>query len=274
MRGMTAILKRNLTNFTRDRLRLFFSIFMSGFFLFIFSFVMKPAPGVEQPLNYLISGVIIMTVFQSALSNSTSIIEDMSMGFMKEIIVSPVARWQISIGQVLSSTVIAVMQGLLVIIIALFMGLKIDAVQFIEMVGVMLAVGITFGSIGLYLASLAKNSTTFQIMIVAFTMPLTFLSGAYIPTTAMPKILRPFVYINPLTYTTSIFRYITLKMNSLTTDALVKAGVAFDVHGFIIQPYLGLFIVLGIGVIFFILCVIQFNKADFSNVKVFNPHNR
>ena len=275
MRGMIAILNRNLTNFTRDKLRFVFTIFMSVFFLFIFSFVMKPTTtGVEQPLNYLISGIIIMTVFQSALSNSTSIIEDISMGFMKEIIVSPIARWQISIGQVLSATTIAVIQGLLVIIMSLFIGLKIDAIQFIEMCGVMIAVGITFSSIGLYLAALAKNSTTFQVMITAFTMPLTFLSGAYIPTTVMPKLLRPFVYINPLTYTTSIFRYITLKMKSLPTDALVKAGVAFDINGFIIKPYLGLLIILAMGVIFFTLCVIQFNKADFSNVKTFNPHNR
>jgi ABC-2 type transport system permease protein len=272
MRGMIAILKRNLTNFTRDKLRLFFSIFMSVFFLFIFSFVMKPTTGIEQPLNYLISGIIIMTVFQSALSNSTSIIEDISMGFMKEIIVSPVARWQISIGQVLSATTIAVIQGLLVIIISLFMGLKIDVIQFIKMFGVMTAVGLTFSSIGLYLATVAKNSTTFQIMITAFTMPLTFLSGAYIPTTVMPKLLRPFVYINPLTYTTAIFRYITLKMDSLTSDALITAGVAFDINGFIIKPYMGLIIILAMGVVFFILCVLQFNKADFSRVKVFNPH--
>jgi ABC-2 type transport system permease protein len=273
MRGMLAILKRNLTNFTRDKLRLFFSIFMSVFFLFIFSFVMKSTTtGVEQPLNYLISGIIIMTVFQSALSNSTSIIEDISMGFMKEIIVSPVARWQISIGQVLSAAVISVVQGLLVIIMALFMGLKIDIFQFIEMFGVMTAVGVTFSSIGLYLATVAKNSTTFQIMITVFTMPLTFLSGAYIPITLMPKLLRPFVYLNPLTYTTSIFRYITLKMENLSTDALLKAGVAFDVNGFIIKPYMGLLIILVMGTIFFTLCVLQFNKADFSKVKVFNHH--
>jgi ABC-2 type transport system permease protein len=273
MRGMIAIIQRNLTNFTRDKIRFFASIFMSGFFLFIFSFVMKSSTtGVEQPLNYLISGIIIMTVFQSALSNSTNIIEDISMGFMKEIIVSPVARWQISIGQVLSSAIIAVLQGILVIIFALFMGLKIDILQFLEMTGVMIAVGVTFGSIGLYLASIAKNSAAFQVIITLFTMPLTFLSGAYIPTTVMPNLLRPLVYLNPLTYTTSIFRYISLKMDNLSTDALIKSGVAFDVHGFIIRPYFGLFIILGMGLIFFILCVIQFNKADFSKVKVFNPH--
>lgn len=275
MRGIKAILKRNLTNFLRNKMQLVFAIFMPVFFLFIFSFVMKSsASGVEQPINYLISGIIIMTVFQSALSNSTNIIEDMSMGFMKEIIVSPVARWQISIGQILSSSIISMLQGIIVIIIALFMGLKIDALQFAEMLGVMASVGITFSSIGLFLATLAKNSTTFQVMITAFTLPLTFLSGAYIPTTVMPEIILPLVYINPLTYTTSIFRYITLKMESLSTDALVKAGVAFDLNGFIIKPYFGLAIILTMGLLFFILCVHQFNKADFSQVKTFNPHAR
>jgi len=254
-------------------MRLIFSIFMSVFFLFIFSFVMKSSTtGVAQPLNYLISGIIIMTVFQSALSNSTNILEDMSMGFMKEIIVSPVARWQISIGQVLSSTIVAVIQGFIVIIMALFMGLKLNPLQFIEMSVVMLAVGMTFSSIGLYLATLAKSSTTFQIMITVFTLPLTFLSGAYIPTTVMPNIIRPLVYINPLTYTTSIFRYITLNMEKLSTEALIKSGVAFDINGFIVKPYMGFFIILIMLLIFFFLCVKQFSKADFSKVKVFDPH--
>lgn len=270
MRAVTAILRRNLTNFTRDKMRFFFTIFMSVFFLFIFSFIMKSTvTGFAQPLNYLISGIIIMTVFQSALNNSTGILEDISSGFMREILISPVKRWQISIGQILSSSVLALLQGLIVIILGLFIGLRIDPLHFTEMVGVIIVVGITFSSIGLFLASLAKNSTTFQIMISVVVMPLTFLSGAYIPTTVMPSFLRPIVYLNPLTYTTSIFRYISLKMESMSSDMLVKAGVAFNIHGLVITPYLGLLVVVIIGAVFFSLCVYQFNKADFSNVKVY-----
>lgn len=275
MRAILAILKRNLINFTRDKLRLVFSIFLSVFFLFVFSFVMKGSMiGVAKPLNYLISGIIIMTVFQTALANSTNILEDIAMGVMKEVIVSPIARWQISIGQVLSCTIIAVSQGLIIIILGLFLGLSINALQFLEMFGLMIAVGATFSSLGLYVATLAKSSTTFQVMINVVVMPFTFLSGAYIPTTSMSKILLPFVYINPLTYTTSIFRYITLKMGNLSSQELVKAGVAFDVNGFIIMPYMGLIIILIMGLLFFTLCVKQFSKADFSNVKVFNPHEK
>jgi len=88
----------------------------------------------------------------------------------------------------------------------------------------------------------------------------------------MPNIIRPLVYINPLTYTTSIFRYITLNMEKLSTEALIKSGVAFDINGFIVKPYMGFFIILIMLLIFFFLCVKQFSKADFSKVKVFDPH--
>jgi ABC-2 type transport system permease protein len=164
-------------------------------------------------------------------------------------------------------------QSLIIIVVALFIGLNINILQFAEMLGLMIAVGATFSSLGLYLATLAKTSTTFQIMINVVMMPFTFLSGAYIPTTTMPKILLPIVYINPLTYTTAIFRYISLKMGNLSSAALVKAGVAFNINGFIVMPYMGLIIILVMGLLFFFLCVKQFNKADFTNVKVFNHHD-
>lgn len=272
MRGTLAVIKRNLTNFTRNKLQLIFSVSMPLFMMFIFSFTMKSSSaGMDHPLNYLISGIIIMSVFQAALSNSTNILEDISCGFMKEIIVSPIPRWQISIGQVLSSSIIALLQGLIIIIIGLFAGLDLSILQFIEMFLFMILTAVTFSSLGLFLASVAKTSTTFQAMISVFTIPLTFLSGAYIPTTSMPGIVRPFIYINPLTYTTAIFRYISLKMNTLSDDALVAQGVAFKIHGFIIEPYAGIIIISLMFVIFFSLCVSKFNKADFSNVKVFNP---
>jgi ABC-2 type transport system permease protein len=269
MRAINAILIRNLTNFIRDRVRMFFTVFMSVVFLFIFSFVMKSSTtGISNPTNYLISGIIIMTVFQAALNNSMLTIEDISSGFMKEILVAPISRYQISMGQILSSAVVAVLQGIIILVLGLFIGLSTDILQFIKLTAIMILVGIAFSSMGLYLATLAKNSTNFQLIIGIITMPLTFLSGAYIPTTILPKFLLPIIYLNPLTYTTSIYRYITLRMEHYSNAMLIKEGVAFDIYGFIITPYLGLIIVLIIGIIFFILCVKQFNKADFSKVKV------
>jgi ABC-2 type transport system permease protein len=270
MRAIQAILARNLLKFFRDKMRFFFTLLMSGFLLFTFSFVMKSAvTGLAHPMNYLVSGIVIMTVFQAALNNSMSILEDISSGFMKEILVAPVARWQIAVGQVLSSALLAVLQGVLVLTVGLFMGLRLDVPHFVLMVCLMLLVGTTFSSLGLYLATLAKESTTFQVLISVVTMPLTFLSGAYIPTTVLPSVLRPIVFLNPLTYATSMFRYTALSMESMTTTELVRSGVAFDVHGFVVHPYHGGLITLTIGAVFFALCVLQFRKADFSKIKVF-----
>ena len=267
---VSALLARTLLNFIRDRTRLIFSLLMPFFFLFVFSFVMQSAmSGITQPMNYLIAGIIIMTVFQTSLNNSTDILEDISSGFMKEIMVSPISRWQISIGQVLSSTVIAMIQGLIVVIVGMAMGLRIDAAHFLEMLGAMAVTGLTFSSLGLFLATMAKKSASFQVLITAVAMPLTFLSGAYIPTTVMPGFLTPIVYLNPLTYITSMFRYITMGMENMTSAQLVQAGVAFDWGGNVVTPLIGLFITVGIGALFFVLCVMKFNKADFSTVKVY-----
>jgi ABC-2 type transport system permease protein len=275
MRAIKAILLRNLTAFSRDKMRFFFTLFMSGFFLFIFSFVMKAAAtGIAAPMNYLISGIIIMTVFQSALNNSMNIIEDVASGFMKEIMVAPIARWQISLGQIASATVISVLQGMLIVIIGLFIGLKLDLFHFFMMGAVMAVVGVTFASIGLYLATLSKNSSTFQVMISVIAMPLTFLSGAYIPTTVLPGFLRPVIYLNPLTYTTSAFRSIALEMDGMTDAAMLHNGIAFDIGGFIVTPQIALAIVVLIGILFFSLCVQRFNRADFSQVRVFHRRHR
>ena len=270
IRPITAILSRNLLKLRRDRMKLFLNLFMSGLFLFIFSFVIKStAPGLDHPLNYLISGIIIMTVFQSALSNSMNILEDISSGFMKEILVAPISRWQIATGHVLSAMVVSVIQGLIIVIIGLFMGLNIDLLHGISMVGLMLLVGLTFSALGLYLATLAKESGNFQLLIAIVSFPLTFLSGAYIPTKALPGILLPFVYLNPLTYTTAAFRFVALHLENMDTAGLVKAGVAFNINGFIITPFMSILLIIVMCIVFFSLCVSRFSKADFSRVKIF-----
>ena len=273
IRPIKAILVRNLIKLKRDKMKLFMNLFMSGLFLFIFSFVMKSiGTGIDHPMNYLISGIIIMTVFQSALNNSMNILEDISSGFMKEILVAPIARWQIAIGHILSASIVSVIQGIIIIIIGLFMGLSIDIVHGIEMVGLMFLVGLTFSSMGLYLATITKESANFQLLVSIITLPLTFLSGALIPTIVLPVFLLPFVYINPLTYTTAAFRFITLHMENMSTVALVKAGVAFNLGGFIITPSIGILMIFIICASFFYLCVSSFNGADFSKVKIFK-HN-
>lgn len=269
-RPIKAILMRNLIKLTRDRMRLFFTLLMSGLFLFMFSFVTRSSvPGLEHPIVYLFSGIIIMTVFQSSLNNSMNILEDISSGFMKEILVAPISRWEIATGQILSSTVVAVIQGMIIVVVGSFMGLSVDLLHGLEMLALMFLVGLTFSAMGLYLATIAKESSNFQLLITVIAFPLTFLSGAYIPTMALPGFLTPIVFMNPLTYTTAAFRFIALRMENMQLADIIKAGVAFNINGFIITPAISGLIILAMCAIFSTLCVSRFNNADFSRVKIF-----
>jgi ABC-2 type transport system permease protein len=275
IRPIAAIIKRNLLKLVRDKMRLFFTLFMSGMLLFIFSFVTKSmVTKMDHPLNYLLSGIIIMTVFQASLNNSMNILEDISTGFMKEILVAPIARWQIAIGHIVSSSIISIVQGLLIIIAGLFIGLQTDFIHFIIMLALMCVVGLTFSSLGLLLASLSKESTNFQLIISIITFPLTFLSGAYIPTMAIPKVLMPIIFVNPLTYTTAAFRYVSLRMENFSIGELLSNGVAFNINGFVVTPFLSAVFIMIIGSVFFLLCVKQFERSDFSRIKVFKHGHR
>lgn len=269
MNPITAIVQRNLLNYIRSKGRVFGSLFMSMFMLVMFSFLMKSSmSGLDAPMPYLISGVIIMSVFQVSVNNSSDILSDISCGYMKEVLVAPIARTQISMGHILSGAIVATLQGVVTMICGIVLGLRVSVLQILLLASVMLVSAMAFSAIGLFLATVSRNSPAFQTLSSMIMMPLTFVSGAYIPTTIIPGFLLPIVYLNPLTYTTSIFRYIALGAYTLTTEELVEQGMAFSIGGFVIKPLMGLAITVLIGAFFFVLCVRKFNRADFSTIKV------
>jgi ABC-2 type transport system permease protein len=130
----------------------------------------------------------------------------------------------------------------------------------------MISVGIVFSGVGLYLATIVRSGPTFQIVKTAVTMPLTFISGAYIPLSMLPHSLRYVAYINPMTYATAFFRMVVLEKTSLSPEELVKQGLAIEIHGFIVTPIMSFAIIMAIGFIFLILSTNSFVKTDFSRV--------
>jgi ABC-2 type transport system permease protein len=215
----------------------------------------------------MLAGIVITTAFQTALSIASTTIDDIVSGFMKEVLVSPVKRIHIAIGQLLSAATIATFQGIIILIIGYFIGLKFQSIITpFAVTGVMIAVGIVFSGLGLFLAALIKNSQTFQIVIAAVTMPFTFLSGAYIPIGSLPEILKYVAYFNPMTYTTAFFRTIILEKTSLTTAELVKEQLAFQIGNFLITPLMSMIITIAFGIVFVSLSTFVFTKVDFSRI--------
>lgn len=266
MNTIFALWIRGLKAFVRNRIGLIFSLIFPFFFVFVFSSIFK-TNYIENPVAYMLSGVIITTVFESALNLASTTVDDMVSGFMKEVLVSPAKRVYVAIGQMLSAATVATLQGLLILIVGLFIGIKFTSWRTpIYVLLAMICIGIVFSGVGLFMATKVRNGQTFQIIKTAVTMPLAFLSGAYIPLSMLPGSLQFFAYLNPMTYATAFFRMVTLEKTGLSITELLNEGLVVSINGFVITPFLTFFIIVGIGLVFLFLATSSFIKTDFSRL--------
>lgn len=266
MNTVFALWKRGLKAFIRNKTGLIFSLVFPFFFVYVFGAIFKNDL-IENPISYMLSGVIITTVFESSLNLASSTVDDMVSGFMKEVLVSPAKRITVALGQLLSAATVSTLQGAMILILGLFIGIKFTSwITPLWVLLAMISVGIVFSGVGLYLATIVRSGQTFQIVKTAVTMPLTFISGAYIPLSMLPDSLRFIAYFNPMTYATAFFRMVVLEKTNLSPVELVKQGLAIEIHGFIVTPIMSFTIIVAIGFIFLILSTNSFVKTDFSRV--------
>ena len=266
MNTVFALWIRGLKAFVRNRTGLIFSLIFPFFFVFVFSSIFK-TNYIDNPVAYMLSGVIITTVFESALNLASTTVDDMVSGFMKEVLVSPAKRVSVAMGQMLSAATVATLQGLLILIVGLFLGIKFTSWKTpLYILLAMICIGIVFSGVGLFMATKVRNGQTFQIIKTAVTMPLTFLSGAYIPLSMLPASLQFVAYLNPMTYATAFFRMVALEKTGLSITELLNEGLVVSINGFVITPFLTFVIIVGIGLVFLLLATSSFIKTDFSRL--------
>lgn len=266
MNTVFALWLRGLKAFVRNKTGLVFSLIFPFFFVFVFSSIFK-TNYIDNPMAYMLSGVIITTVFETSLNLASSTVDDMVSGFMKEVLVSPARRVSVAVGQMLSAATVAALEGLLLLVVGLFIGIRFTAWQTpLYILLTMICIGMVFSGVGLFMATKVRNGQTFQIIKATVTMPLTFLSGAYIPLSMLPDSLRLVAYLNPMTYATAFFRMVTLEKTGLPISALLKEDLVVSIGGFVITPFLTFVIIVGIGLVFLALATLSFIKTDFSRL--------
>jgi len=260
MEVILALWSRNLRIFWRNKPALIVNMTLPFFFLFIFG-------GVFGDILAMLVGIIAATMFDSAFRISSSTVDDMTGGFMREVLVSPVPRAYISIGQFASSATIAAVQGTLILIGGFALGYRINSVfTLVFLLLTMLLIGITYAGFGLLIATKAKNTQTFQAFSMAVTMPMTFMSGAYIPISSMPRALQWLAFFNPLTYTVNLFRAVSLGALGQDFEFLYENNMAVQFWGMRIGTLESGIITAVFGIVFIILSSRSFAKLDFSKM--------
>jgi ABC-2 type transport system permease protein len=240
IRGFYTLWLREIKRFQRDRTRLITSFIQPLLWLVIFAaaFTSRFA-GLPSTLNYqqvLLPGIVGQTLLFTAMFMGINVIWDKQFGFMKEILVSPISRLTIFLGKMVGDSTDAFFQGIIVLIIGLAIGIKINPITILLALPIMLLVTFGLVSIGLSIASFMGNLEGFGAIQTFVNLPLFFLSGALFPLKggSLPPWLTDVAVLNPLTYGVDAFRHIMLgadwtplQIQSLGVDIGVVA--LFDV---------------------------------------------
>ena len=265
MAVIKALWIRNLKAFWRNKSALIFNLVIPFFFLFVFSSVFQGA------ISMMLAGIIIAMAFDSGIRVSSNTIDDITGGFMKEVLVSPVSRFTIAVGQFVSSATIGSVQGLLIYVVGLFIfpDIRPNSVFTVLLVIASLAfVGLIFAGFGLLIASKSKNMQTFQAVSMAITMPMTFISGAYIPLSSLPTVLQWVGRFNPMSYAVHFFRDVAIVSpdEQMKMVLAMEQEIIFQFWGLNITPAISILILTVFGAIFLFLSTLTFTKVDFSKM--------
>jgi len=197
---------REMKRFLRAKSRVIGTIAMPFFFLISFGLGMRQGfslPGMPQVnyLNFLVPGIIGMTMLFNSMFTGISVLWDREFGFLKEILVAPVKRFAIVLGRIAGGITTALIQAILILILSLFIGFKIlNLSGIILAILFMILIGIGFIGLGVALASILETMESFSLINQLIIFPTFLLSGAFFPVTNFPAWLRPISLINPLTY--------------------------------------------------------------------------
>jgi len=194
---------RQMKRFVRSKSRLVSTILQPLFFLFILGsgFKMASFPDMHVDyLSFLAPGIIAMAILFSSMFTGISILWDKQFGFLQEVLVAPISRFSIILGRTFGGATTALVQGFIILIIALALGVHIPGIINLFMtIAFMVLIAFSAVGFGLVVASKLEDFQGFQLIMNLLIMPLLFLSSAFFPVSDQP-VLYAISTVNPLFY--------------------------------------------------------------------------
>lgn len=153
-------------------------------------------------LDYLVPGIVVMTALMSSGWSGMGIIEDMDRGLMDRFLVAPLHRSSLIVGRISYDALSLVLQALIIGGMAWLLGADFagGAGGFAVVVASAILVAAAFGSLSNALALLLRQRESVIGINVMLTLPLTFLSAAFMPLALAPDWIQAVARFNPVNW--------------------------------------------------------------------------
>jgi ABC-2 type transport system permease protein len=247
---------REFLRFIQDRMRMISSFTMPVIFLIIFGagfgeLIGQMMPGVNY-IQFMYPGILAMTVLMTSIMSGVSIVWDREFGFLKEVLVSPLNRSGILLGKAVGGAGIAVMQGLIMLVIAPFVGVSLSWGIVLGLIPLIIILSLSLSALGLLIGARMRSQQGFQLTMQLVIFPMMFLSGIFFPLTNVATWMEVLSKINPVTYAIDAIRQVFLGTQA--------AGVTIFSHTMGIWE--SALLVSAVGVVLLIGAIWAFNRQE------------
>lgn len=257
-RAIWVVAYRELLRFISERSRILSSFAMPLLFLVIFGagfnrIVGTMTPGIDF-IQFIYPGIIAMTVLMNSVMSGLSVVWDREFGFLKEILVAPLGRTGIVLGKALGGAAVAIMQSIILLVLAPILGVSLSLMLVIKLIPILLIISISLSGLGILVASHMRSQQGFQMIVQIIIMPLIFLSGVFFPVNNVPTWLEVISKINPLTYGVDAIRQLFLGEGT--------SAIGVTVSGHTMTVFEDVLIVTIMGIVMLSLAVWSFSKQE------------
>ena len=225
-----ALWRREMVRFVRQRSRVTGALAQPLVFWLLLggglnaSFQPAGALGGTNYLEYFYPGILILVLLFTAIFSTISTVEDRRAGFLQGVLVAPVPRWAIVLGQALGGTSLAVLQGTLLLLFAPLVGIPLSVAAVASSVVVMIIVALALNGLGLIIAWRMESTQGFHAIMNLILIPIWLLSGAFFPAAGAPAPLSWLMRINPLTYGMAALRHCLYLKRPAAVGAIPALG--------------------------------------------------
>src|SRR5215472_4017312 len=185
----------------RNKMFFFFSVVMPLGFFFLYSGVF--AKGIPREVANLLGPVLALNVMGSFWGLSATLVMFREQGILRRFHVTPATATDMLVSSILANYALTLPTVITELLLAKFL-FHVPNLGDLASILLLVSIGtISFGSLGLVIASVTNTMQETQVLNQLLWLPLIFLSGATIPFTYLSSLVQQIALFLPATYLVS-----------------------------------------------------------------------
>jgi ABC-2 type transport system permease protein len=199
------VTKRTLIVNFREPAAIVPNIFISLFFLLVYRDSLGGAAGFFLPGQDYLGFILPFSIISAALSGAglagQSIVRDIENGYFDKLLLTPISRWALLLGAMITGAIALAMVTSGVILLAIVLGLRppLGLTGVLGLIGYSLLLGIGFSGLTVTVALLTNSAAATGAAGFLF-FPLSFLAPSFTPANLLTGWIRTAAEYNPVTY--------------------------------------------------------------------------